>query len=167
MSGTGMTGGTHLDALRAVVARRAVGDDAAEVLEACRLAEAAALSMIGHQLFTVMRLHPEVMEVERLYSSRPDAYPPGGRKAKRDTPWGAHVLTAGKPYLGRGADDIRWAFDDHAVILGLGLETVINLPLRQDGVVIGTMNLLSGAGALDETHLATAETIADLLANFL
>ncbi len=162
-----MTRETDLEALRIVAAQVATGDGAVGVLEACRLADATAQSMIGHQLFTVMRLHRDTVEVERLYSSRPDTYPPGGRKAKRDTPWGAHVLTAGRSYLGRGADDIRWAFDDHAVILRLGLETVINVPLRRNGVVIGTMNLLDGPGALDQADVATAEAIADLLAGAL
>ncbi|MEM9783154.1 MAG: GAF domain-containing protein [Pseudomonadota bacterium] len=162
-----MTGATHLEALRAIAARRAADGGAADLREACRLAEEAAQSMIGHQLFTVMRLHRDAMEVERLYSSRPDAYPPGGRKAKRDTPWGEQVLSAGKPYLGRNAEDMRWAFDDHAVILGLGLKTVINVPLHRDGVVIGTMNLLDGPGALAEADIATAETIAEPLAGAL
>ncbi|MEM6974161.1 MAG: GAF domain-containing protein [Pseudomonadota bacterium] len=159
-----MMGETHLDALRALAARRDAEHGGADILQACRLAEAAAQAMIGHQLFTVMRLHSQTVEVERLYSSRPDAYPPGGRKKKRNTPWGAHVLTAGKPYLGGGAEDIRWAFDDHAVILGLGLETVINLPLKRGNAVIGTMNLLAGPGALGEGDIVTAETIAVLLA---
>ncbi|MEM6678066.1 MAG: GAF domain-containing protein [Pseudomonadota bacterium] len=160
-----MTHEADLDALRALAA----GADGCggAVLEASRLADAAAQAMIGHQLFTVMRLHPAQMEVERLYSSRPDAYPPGGRKAKRDTPWGARVLTDGTAFLGRSADDIRWAFDDHAVILGLGLETVINVPLRRNGDVIGTMNLLDGPGALDTADVAAAETIAELLARAL
>ena len=99
-------------------------------------------TFIGHRLFTVMAFDAEAMQVQRLYSSNPEAYPPGGRKDKRDTPWGRRVLEAGHPFIGRNADDIRANFDDHVTILGLGLESVLNVPVRLYGRTIGTMNLL-------------------------
>ena len=42
----------------------------------------AANIFIGHRLFTVMAFNAEAMQVQRLYSSNPEAYPPGGRKDK-------------------------------------------------------------------------------------
>ncbi|MEM1343576.1 MAG: GAF domain-containing protein [Pseudomonadota bacterium] len=143
--------------------RTSVSDETIR-LAACRAAEAASQTLLGHALFTVMRLHRDCMEVERLYSSRPEAYPPGGRKAKKDTPWSAHVLTAGQVFHGATAEDIRWAFDDHDRILGLGLECVINVPLRGRGQVIGTVNFLAGPGALRAEHIPVAEAIGALLA---
>ena len=102
----------------------------------------AAGTFIGHRLFTIMAFDVAAMQVRRLYSSNPDAYPPGGSKGKRDTRWGRHVLEKGLPFIGRNAEDIRSNFDDHEVIFGLGLESVLNVPIRICGRTIGTMNLL-------------------------
>src|SRR5213595_2580527 len=38
--------------------------------------------VIGHRLFTIMRVHEAAMEVERIHSSNKVAYPMGGRKQK-------------------------------------------------------------------------------------
>ena len=46
----------------------------------------------GHCLFSVNAFRAQTMEVERLYSSNPQAYPVGGRKLKRDTGWSRKVL---------------------------------------------------------------------------
>ena len=40
--------------------------------------------VIGHKLFTLMRVHEASAEVERIYSSNTAAYPVGGRKAAVD-----------------------------------------------------------------------------------
>jgi hypothetical protein len=119
--------------------------------------------VIGHRLFTLMVFHEATNEVERVHSSRPDVYPVGGRKAKRGTPWGEIVLDRGEAYLGRAAADIRWAFDDHPLILGLGLESVLNVPVSFRGRRLGTMNLLHEAGWYDEPDIATGRLLAGLL----
>ena len=127
------------------------------------IAEAAA-NHIGHELFTIMAFHADAVQVERLYSSRPDAYPTGRRKEKRDTAWGRLVLEQGQPYIGRTVEDIRAHFDDHQLILGLGLESVLNVPVRVNGRTIGTMNLLHQAAYYDEGDLICGRLLAGLLA---
>jgi GAF domain-containing protein len=127
------------------------------------IVEALAQRTLGHRLFTLMRLFPGGDEVERVYSSRPDAYPVGGRKANRGTPWGAVVLERGEIYIGRTADDIRWAFADHPLILSLGLESVMNVPVSFGGRRLGTMNLLHQAGWYDEADIPTGRVLASLL----
>jgi GAF domain-containing protein len=134
--------------------------EAAEPMEAFRAAEVAAKRLIGHRLFTVMAFHAETMEVERCYSSDPERYPPGGRKQKRDTVWGSHVLEDGGYFIGHDAADIRRHFDDHEVILGLGLGSVLNVPIKCLGRTIGTMNLLDRPGHYDEAQLELARIIA-------
>ena len=118
---------------------------------------------IGHDLCTAMRFHPATIEVERIHSSLPDAYPPGGRKPKKDTSWGRHVLTDGQVYVG-GEDAIRAAFTDHDLIFGLGLRFVANIPVRSRGQVVGTFNLLSGSIDYSTRDLSTLHLIAGLLA---
>ena len=85
--------------------------------------------IIGHRLFTIMRFDPDRAEVERVHSSLPSVYPVGGRKKKADTKWADHVLHEKKVFRGTTADDIRAAFDDHQTILGLGLGSIINIPI--------------------------------------
>ena len=127
----------------------------------------AAAGRVGYDLLTVMRFHPETWEVERLHSTDPEAYPPGGRKAKRETAWGALVLGKGEPYRGSGEAAIRWAFDDAETILGLGLIQVLNMPVRIEGLTVGTVNLLRRAPAYAARDAARVRLIATLLAGRL
>ncbi|MGI9476946.1 MAG: GAF domain-containing protein [Hyphomicrobiaceae bacterium] len=128
------------------------------------MAAATAETLIGHKLFTVMAFHEHSMEVERLYSNQPADYPAGGRKKKRDTEWGQQVLERGEPYIGASADDIRRHFDDHEVIFRLGLESILNMPIKVGGRTIGTMNLLHVANYYSDKDLAAAQLIAGLMA---
>jgi transcriptional regulator with GAF, ATPase, and Fis domain len=105
---------------------------------------------LGHRLFTVLRYHPGAQESERLYTSQGTAYPVGGRKAVRPTPSTARVFGERRPYIGRTAADIRACFPDAELILSLGCESVLNLPVVFDGRVLGTVNLLHEAGWYDE-----------------
>jgi len=102
----------------------------------------AANRFIGYKLITIMAFDAETMRVQRLYSSNLTAYPLGDGKNKRDTEWARHVLIEGRPYIGRTEEDIRANFEDHEDILGLELESVLNIPVRIYGRTIGTMNML-------------------------
>lgn len=115
-------------------------------------AQEVAQTLIGHSLFTIMRFDAERMAVQRIHSSNTEAYPVGGCKPKRATEWARHVLQEGKVFIGHNSDDIRRAFDDSDLILSLGLNAVLNVPIRSAGGVVGTMNLL------DRTAHYTAES---------
>lgn len=129
-----------------------------------RAADEALQQRFGHRLFTLLAFHPESGEVERLYSSRPDAYPLAGRKMMGPTPWGELVLHRGEAYLGRTADDIRWAFPDHSLIASLGLGCILNRPIAWNGRVLGVLSLLKeGEQGYDEADLAAAAPYAALL----
>ncbi|MGJ3260986.1 MAG: GAF domain-containing protein [Rhodospirillales bacterium] len=141
--------------------------DAPDPGVAFQMADEAARDLIGHRLFTIMQFNPDTMEVKRCYSSNPEEYPPGGRKAKRDTQWGRHVLEQGQVFVGYNADDIRANFDDHAVIERLGLASVLNMPIRSLGRTVGTMNLLDEAGYYGKDHVAIASIIAGALADVM
>jgi hypothetical protein len=102
--------------------------------------------LLGHRFFTLMRLHRETMELERIYTSEPNSYPIGGRKSKRGLPWAEQVLTRGEVFIGTGPQDLKWAFDDHQKLIGLGLGSVINTPIVLGGRCLGTLNLLHESG---------------------
>lgn len=128
-----------------------------------RALETLAGETIGHRLFTVMRFDSDRSEVQRIYSNMPSVYPAGGRKQKKATAWASHVLGEMKVFRGTGPADIRSAFDDHETILGLGLGSVLNIPIGFNGRCQGTMNLLHEAG----WYQAEDERIGLLLGSFL
>jgi hypothetical protein len=99
-------------------------------------------SKIGQRLFTVTWFDAAAMQVQRVYSSNPLAYPVGGRKAKRDTAWGRQVLIDGKPLICEGDEAIARMFDDHDTILGLGLHSSINAPVGSEAGCVGVLNFL-------------------------
>ena len=126
--------------------------------------DALARRLIGHRLCTVMCLHPQAHEVERLHSSDPASYPPGGRKHKAGTAWGAAVLERGEVFLCRDEADIRRHFDDHALILGLGLGSMMNVPIGFGGRVLGTLNLSHEPGWFGPEDVPAGRVLAALLA---
>lgn len=117
---------------------------------------AVAAEAMGCVLFTAMRFDAAAGEVERLYSTNPDAYPVGGRKAKRDTPWATQVLSECRVFVGSGDAAIRGAFDDHEKILALGLHSIINVPVVVAGTCVGTVNFLMSRDAVDPADVALA-----------
>ena len=122
---------------------------------------------IEHRLFTVMRYLPETVEVERLYSSNPSAYPPGGRKPKQGTPWGDVVLDRGEVFIAADAEGVRAAFSDHALLSQMGIGAIMNIPIRFGGRVLGTMNLSHQAGHFTPDMVAPGRILAGLLVPLL
>jgi hypothetical protein len=127
-----------------------------------RAVDAALAQDPGHILFTVLAYHPAVRQSERRYTNRPDAYPVGGRKPVTDTPWMQQVIGAGNAYIGRSRHDIEANFFDHALIVSLGCESILNMPVRWDGRTLGTLNLCHRAGFYGEHHLPRIRLIAQL-----
>ena len=119
---------------------------------------------VGHRLFTLLAWRPATGEVARIHSSRPAEYPLRGRKPMGPTAWGAQVLHDGRPWLGRSAADIEWAFPDHALIASLGCASCLSAPVLWDGRVLGVVAVLDRAEAYTPADLAGLCRIAPLLA---
>jgi hypothetical protein len=127
------------------------------------LASVAEVTASGHRLFTVMRLHAASAEVERLYSSLPDAYPVSGRKPKQGTPWGEQVLDRGEIFIANSPDEVRAAFADYELIFSLGIGAIMNVPIRFRGRSLGTMNICSEAGWFSDANRAPGRLLAAFL----
>jgi hypothetical protein len=125
-----------------------------------RAADRLARELTGQQLCTAMVFDRHSMTVQRIYSSRPSEYPVGGRKPKRDTDWGRQVLLEGRRFEGEGETAIQAHFADHQVILGLGLRSIVNLPILVGRACVGTLNLLWPKRSLDPAEIATARLLA-------
>jgi hypothetical protein len=117
-------------------------------------------AVIGHKLFTMMRVHEATAEVERIYSSNTVAYPVGGRKQKRGTPWSRVVLDRGEVFVARNPDEVREAFADHELIASLGVGAIMNVPLAWRGRRLGTMNISHEAGWFTDADAHAGRLIA-------
>lgn len=133
----------------------------------CTVLDTVVARTIGHRLFTISRFHPDSMELERVYSSDPAAYPVGGRKQKGGTPWSDTILVDGQIFLGQDNDAIRGAFDDHEKIIALGLGSIINVPVRRGTTVLGTMNSTHREGWYDDTDKDSARLLSTFLTPWL
>lgn len=118
---------------------------------------------LSHVLCTVNQLDESTLRLRRLHSSNPQAYPPGGSKEKAGTAWGRHVLQEKRVFVGEGSAAIAQSFDDHAAIAGLGLRSVINVPVVFRGVCLGTVNFLMTTSTVSD-HMVEAARWGALLA---
>src|SRR3954451_14207600 len=110
-------------------------------------------------LVTAMRHDEAASTVERIYSSNPQAYPVGGRKVKQESDWSRHVLVERRVLVSTGDDAIRKHYNDHAIILGLGLHSCVNVPLASAGKCIGTLNVLRGEAEWSDEQIALARAL--------
>jgi hypothetical protein len=133
------------------------------VQQLCHGVDQIAMTLLDRKLLTINIFHAPLMELERLYSSNPEAYPPGGRKQKRGTAWGQHVLIEQKIFVGEGSEAIRQSFDDHETIKRLGLQSVINIPISSDSLCLGTLNILMTLPRVKPDHIETAQHLGALL----
>ena len=140
-----------------------IAANAGDVDAIFRAIDALAQKTIGHRLFTIMRLHAATHEVERLYSSLPNAYPVSGRKPKRGTPWGEQVLDRGEIFIANTLGEVRAAFADYELIFSLGIGAIMNVPIRFGGRSLGTMNICAEAGWFSDADRAPGRLLASLL----
>jgi GAF domain-containing protein len=133
------------------------------VQQLCHGVDQIAMALLDRQLLTINIFYPQDMELERLYSSNPEAYPPGGRKQKRGTAWGQHVLIEQKIFVGEGSQAIEQSFDDHETIKRLGLQSIINIPISSDARCLGTLNILMTLPQVKPDHIEIAQHLGALL----
>jgi GAF domain-containing protein len=124
--------------------------------------EALSGEVIGHRLFTIMRV-VDGSDVERVHTSMLAAYSVGGRKRKAGTPWADHVLRDMRPFRAACPEDIRATFDDHQTILDLGIGSILNIPVVFQRRCVGTMNLCHDAGWYRQDDESTGLLLAAFL----
>lgn len=110
----------------------------------------------GHCLFSVNAFRAQTMEVERLYSSNPQAYPVGGRKQKKATAWGQQVLLDRQLFVGEGDAALRAAFADHELMHSLGVHSIINVPVVWRDTCLGVLNFACPMTHIEAPQIAAA-----------
>jgi GAF domain-containing protein len=121
--------------------------------------EAMTRDLIGVKLFTVMTADTDRHLSERVYSSMPDVYPVSGTKPYNETHWSEITLVNKQTFVANTIGAIAEVFDDHPLILSLGLESVINVPIIVNGAVIGTINCLHEEGYFTEERVKAADQL--------
>lgn len=147
------------DALDLVAAAHASANQPDATLRA--LGQALA-DTVGYKLFTVLLHEPDLRQIRRAYSNLPAEYPVGGAKPISDSPWMKQVLQRGEAYIGRDREDIRTVFFDYELIWSLGCESVLNMPVMWNGVVIATLNLLHEKGWYNDVDPGRLVPLAQL-----
>lgn len=109
---------------------------------------------VGYQLFTITRVLPNGTQVERIFTTHPDVYPVTGLKPIYDDAWTEKVIRQAQTYLAATSAEMVPYFPDLDVINGLGLGSVINMPLVVDGQVVGTINILDAENFYCEAHIS-------------
>jgi len=130
--------------------------------------------LIGPGLLTVnLRCSPlpsaedgdNTLELQRVWTSDPKAYPIAGRKTKKLTPWSRQLLIRGEVFIGEGRTALQAVFDDHALIASLGLQSIVNVPMFDgQGHCFATFNLLGRQPQWMPQDIALAQLLAALTA---
>lgn len=121
--------------------------------------EELAKDLVGLTLFTIMTSDSVRKLSERVYSNRPDIYPVTGRKAHTETLWSETTLRNKMIFVANTIEEIAKVFDDHAMILSLGCELVMSMPIVLDGEVIGLVNCLHTRGHFTEARIEAASAL--------
>jgi len=102
-----------------------------------------ACAALGTRLFTVTVQDLTQDVARRAFSSHPVEYPVSGTKPLTRDGWYDHCITGQQTFVANTTPEFARYFFDHALITSLGLGSCINIPVVQDGTVLGTVNLLA------------------------
>jgi hypothetical protein len=124
--------------------------------------ERSLMKVFGQRLFTVLAYDEASSRLGRLHSNRLDINPVGGLKRVTQSRWSDQVLRRGEIFVGSTREDIKAVFSEYEVLWSIGCESVLNIPVRKNGVTLGTMNLLGEAGLYDHADIGLALVFAQL-----
>ena len=143
----------EIDKLTAALASRTLRTS---ILAAVAEMSAARLGVI---LFSASICHLDSLELERIYSSKPDTYPVGARESKRQTTWAQHVMRDGKVFVGEGSLAMAAAFDDQGRMEALGVHSIINVPIVLAGRSTGVINFGRASDRVSAEELVFARLL--------
>lgn len=118
----------------------------------------------GHKLFTALLYLEEQRLMKRLHTSDESISPLGGFKATGNGPWSRLVLEEGQFYVASNEDDVRTVFSEAPMLIERGLQSAFNIPVRHEGRVVGSLNMLAARHAYDDADLDLAAVVAGLCA---
>jgi hypothetical protein len=119
--------------------------------------------VFGRTLFTVLAYDETSNRLGRVYSNRPDISPVGGVKRVMQSRWTEQVILRGDIFRGSTREDIRAVFSEYERLWSAGCESVLNIPVRKNGITMGTLNLLDEERRYDHADTGLALVFAQLV----
>lgn len=83
----------------------------------------------------------------------------GGVKPADETHWSQIVLVEHRSFVANSVAELSAVFPDVELIVALGCESILNVPVVIDGEVRGTLNCLAEAGHWTPDQIAAAEDL--------
>lgn len=125
----------------------------------------------GAKLFTVTVLDRAGGLARRAYTSHPEDYPTTGTKPMGQDAWRQQVIDRGEIFVANETSGFSPFFSDYPLINALGCESAVNIPVKSQGEVVATVNILDVAGHFTPARVAALEEVVnrftpDLLAAF-
>jgi hypothetical protein len=111
------------------------------------------------KLFTVTALDHKAGLARRTYTSHPGAYPVTGTKQMSDDGWSRQVIGEGRSFVANTTAEFAVWFPDHALINSQGCEAALNIPVKDGGAVVATVNLLDRQGHYTPERVAAMEAL--------
>lgn len=111
-------------------------------------------------VFSASKCFLDTLELERIYSSRPDVYPIGGRKSKRGTSWARQVMLQRRVFVGEGSLEMATAFDDQERMASVGIRSIINVPIVVRESCLGVLNFARGIERIPPAEVLLARLLA-------
>ena len=122
--------------------------------------------IIGVKLCTFMTFDPVTRLASRTHTNMPKAYPVAGTKPIEDNAWTRQVLDNGEVFVANDLESIAKVFPDAELISSLGCASVINLPVKHNQQVMGTLNCLHEANHYTDFRIALAVKLDEPLHDF-
>ena len=83
----------------------------------------------------------------------------GARTDKRQTSWGRQVLQEQKVFVGEGALEMAAAFDDKEGMSGVGVRSIINVPIVVQGRCVGVLDFGRGGERVSPADVTLARAL--------
>ena len=109
---------------------------------------------VGVDLFTIMTMDLDAMEARRIFTSNEEKYPVTGTKEITKDRWYDIVVTQEETFVANTLEDIATVFQDSNLVGSMGLGSVVNIPVRENGQLVATVNIS------DAEHHYTPERVA-------
>ncbi|ARO15877.1 hypothetical protein BVG79_p1000075 (plasmid) [Ketogulonicigenium robustum] len=108
---------------------------------------ALASALLPARLVTVTMLDRQNMLARRVYTSDAVAYPTTGTKPIIEDDWFRSIDTLRQTHISNDIANEKDDFADYDLILSLGCQAIINLPVALGGKVVATVNILDAKGS--------------------
>ncbi len=129
--------------------------------------ERALTTLYPARLFTVLFYDDRNGILIRLYSSNETINPVGGKKRVSASFWSETVLQKGDVFIAPDKEALMNVFPDAPFLISWGCESVLNLPVKFQGKVIGSVNLMHEEHRYDQADLSPALVIIQMLVPYI